>query len=89
MSLNDELEKLHQAEEWLVVGHRYSLYAWEHVCWVLENATDRKVHAEAERIAAKVDSTAYLEIRNHQLRDPDTRPGIRVLGLEARQALRC
>ena len=63
MAINDEMEKLHQAEEWLIPGHRYSLYAWEHVVWVLQNCTDRRLLAEAERIiVTKVDVTLYHQI---------------------------
>ena len=66
MALNDEMEKLHQAEEWLTPGHRYSLYAWEHICWVLDTVTDSRLRAEAERIALKVDGSTYLGFRRAQ-----------------------
>lgn len=56
MGLNDEMEKLRQAEEWLteapVLDH--GLAGWDHVNWVYEHTHDVQLKTEAARIIAKV-----------------------------------
>jgi hypothetical protein len=50
MALNDEMEKLKQAEEWLRdcdVDSQVFQASWEHVCWAAVEASDEKVRARA------------------------------------------
>jgi hypothetical protein len=58
MGLNDEMEKLRQAETWLtetpVLDH--GLAGWEHLQWVIGHTHDPVLFAEASRIVAKVES---------------------------------
>jgi hypothetical protein len=49
MGLNDEAEKLRQAEEWLHSGTpEQVMAAWDHICWVYNN--DALLQPEAARM---------------------------------------
>jgi hypothetical protein len=53
MGLNDEMEKLRQAEQWLMtceLTSQQSKAAWEHVCHVLVHSPDAGLRNAARKI---------------------------------------
>lgn len=57
MGLNDDQEKLRQAEHWLLTEAATSdqwLAAWEHVAWVLTYTRKPELRDQAQKIADKV-----------------------------------
>lgn len=56
MGLNDEMEKLRQAEAWLdeFPARDHAAAAWEHVAWVADCGRTPELRAEAARIVTKV-----------------------------------
>jgi hypothetical protein len=55
VGLNDEMEKLRQAEAWLdeFPAGDYAIAAWEHVSWVADCGPTPELRAEARRIVVK------------------------------------
>ncbi len=54
MGLNDEAEKLRQAEGWLrdcEVGSQHYKAAWEHVTWLLTYTKDPALREGAQKLA--------------------------------------
>lgn len=55
--MNDQLEKLRTAKEWLITRTPGSMEwwaAWEHVKWVLTTTPDEGLRIEAQAIADRI-----------------------------------